>query len=116
MVEVPADDEAPAPAQPGQRVRRDGSGLDIGVVDDRPDRLAAVAGGQDLVHLGADPLFGHAEHVLDRAARGGDAGPERGLDLPDGTGQVGRRRFPVRKRGKWRGGQGGGMRGHGSSF
>ena len=51
-VEVAAHDEAAAPAQQRERLRGYRAGLDVGVVDDGPDRLAAFPRGGDLVDLG----------------------------------------------------------------
>ena len=47
---------------------------------------------------GRDPLLDDGEDLLDRAAGGRDARPQRGLDLPDRRLQVGRRGLPVRQR------------------
>jgi len=65
---VPAHDQAAAPAQ--QRPRRRGyrAGLDVGVVDDRPDRLAAFARGGDVCDLGPDLPLDDAEDLFDGAA------------------------------------------------
>jgi hypothetical protein len=104
-VEVPAHDEAAPPAQPRQCRGGHRAGLDVGVVDDGPDRLAPFPRGGDLVDLGLDLPFDDGEDLLDGAARRGDAGAQRRLDLPDRGGQVRGRLLPVRQGGE-RGGSG----------
>ena len=99
----------------GQRVGGDGAGLDIGVVDHRPDRLAALLLRRDLGHPLGDARFDDGEDLLDRASGRGDAGTQRGLDLSDRRLQVGRRGLPVRQRRQGGGAEGRGGR-HVSSF
>ena len=50
--------------------------------------------------LGLDLLLDDGEDLLDGAARGGDAGPQRRLDLPDRGRQIGGRLLPVRQGGQ----------------
>jgi hypothetical protein len=110
-VEVAAHDEAAAPAQQRAGLGRHRARRDVGIVDDWPDHLAPFARGGDLVHLGLDLLLDHGEDLVDGAARGGDAGAQRALDLPGRRGQVGRRLFPVRQWGQ-RGGRARGLGWH----
>jgi hypothetical protein len=72
---VASDHQAAAAAQLLQGLGGDGAGGDVGVVDDRPDRLAPLLGRSDLGDLGGHPRLDDAEHLLDGAAGGGDAGP-----------------------------------------
>jgi hypothetical protein len=52
------------------------AGRDVGVVDDRPDGLAALAGRLDGADLGLDAPFDDGEDLLDGAPRRRDAGPD----------------------------------------
>ena len=116
-VEVPAHDQAAAPAQPVPRGGRDRPGLDVRVVDDRPDRLTALPRGGDLADLVVELVSHHGEDVLDGPARRGDASPQGRLRLPDGVREIRRRLFPVRQCGQLPvrpdGRRGGGRRGAG---
>jgi hypothetical protein len=94
---VTADDEAATVAQLLQRLGRNGAGLDVGVVDDRPHRLSPLLLRDDLRHAGRDPLLDDGEDLVDRASGSRDALPQRGLDQPDRRLQVGRRGLPVRQ-------------------
>jgi cytochrome bd ubiquinol oxidase subunit II len=94
--EVPAHDQAAAAAQQPPRLVSDRPGLDVRVVDDRPDRLAALPHRGDLVDLGPHLPLHDGEDFLDRAAGGGDPLPERRLELADRGREVGGRLLPVR--------------------
>jgi hypothetical protein len=99
-VEVPADDQAATPVQQCLRFGGNSAGLDVRVVDDRPDRVATVPGRDDLVDLRRHLLLNDGEDFFDRAARGGDTGPQSGLDLRDGGGDIRWCLLPVRYRGQ----------------
>jgi hypothetical protein len=83
-------------AQQCLRFGGNSAGLDVRVVDDRPDLLTTVPGRDDLVELRCHLPLNDGEDVLDRAARGGDTGPQGGLDLRDGGEDIGWYLLPVR--------------------
>ena len=111
---MPAHDQAATPAQQRLRLGRDGARLDARVVDDRPDRLTAQPRRGDLLDRCLDLLLDDGERFLGGAAGGGDAGPQRGFDLPDGAGRIRWCLLPVRQRGQ-RGDLGLGLDRHGST-
>jgi hypothetical protein len=90
-VEVPPDNQTATAAQLSEGTRRHLPGFDVGVVDDRPDGLAALARRRDLRYAGLDLALDDTEHLAHRPARGRDTRAEGRLDLPDGARQIGRR-------------------------
>jgi hypothetical protein len=96
--EVAAHDEAAAAVEQRERLVRDGARGDVGVVDDRPHRLATLLLRHDLGHPGRDAPLDDGEDLLDRPPRRGDARPQRGFDLADRGLQVAGDGLPVRQR------------------
>jgi hypothetical protein len=77
-------------------LRREHAGVDVRVVDDRPDLLTTVPGRDDLVELCRTCRSTTAKRPSTVRPEAAIRAPQGGLDLRDGGGDIGWYLLPIR--------------------